>query len=513
MLTAIGTIFRKELVDTLRDRRTLLFLLVIPTIVTPLLMVGLTRMMQAIAQAEQVKVVTIVASEDSQREYKRMVHDWFVRSEMGKSLAMLDQPLLRALVKPEFVSQFTGVPDGVTRDPEVFASWAKQLAEQARDNIDAPEERAATTEMPELSQEKLDLVVDFYVVAIKGLGLVEFVTPDELPPVSPDFKVPYVPEAGKDLPLLSAIAEGISERRIHGYLDFPVGVDAVKDDDIATIDLMLLHESTVSLSREAASRFRQVVDRVSGALVKVRLENRGLPHSFLEPVVVREDADLASKERVVLMIVGSILPYLLIIFALLGGIYPSIDLGAGEKERNTLETLLLAPVGRTEIAIGKFLVILLTSLVASLLGVVSLYLSYAYLMPSSIVEMLDIRISPVSMVLASSLVLAPAASFAGLLLAISVFARSFKEAQNYLAPLQFAIILPAMASMIPGIEINTGLSLVPLLNVSLLMREILKGDFNLTYYLLTMGSSILLAMLCLAFCVFQFRRETVLFRS
>src|SRR5690606_32947207 len=209
-------------------------------------------------------------------------------------------------LKPEFVSQFTGVPDGVTRDPEVFASWAKQLAEQARDNIDAPEERAAMTEMPELSQEKLDLVVDFYVVAIKGLGLVDFVTPDELPRVSPDFKVPYVPEAGKDLPLLSAIAEGISERRIHGYLDFPVGVDAVKDDDIATIDLMLLHESTVSLSREAASRFRQVVDRVSGALVKVRLENRGLPHSFLEPVVVREDADLASKERVVLMIVGSI---------------------------------------------------------------------------------------------------------------------------------------------------------------------------------------------------------------
>src|SRR5690606_24481817 len=183
MLSAISTIFRKELVDTLRDRRTLLFLLVIPTIVTPLLMVGLTRMMQAIAQAEQVKVVTIVASEDSQREYKRMVHDWFVRSEMGKSLAMLDQPLLRALVKPEFVSQFTGVPDEVTRDPEVVASWAKQLAEQARDNIDAPEERAAMTEMPELSQEKLDLVVDFYVVAIKGLGLVEFVTPDELPPV------------------------------------------------------------------------------------------------------------------------------------------------------------------------------------------------------------------------------------------------------------------------------------------------------------------------------------------
>src|SRR5690606_28290805 len=147
------------------------------------------------------------------------------------------------------------------------------------------------------------------------------------------------------------------------------------------------------------------------------------------------------------------------------------------------------------------------------LGVVSLYLSYLYLMPRSIVEMLDIRISPVSLLLASSLVLAPAASFAGLLLAISVFARSFKEAQNYLAPLQFAIILPAMASLIPGIEINTGLSLVPLLNVSLLMREILKGDFNLLYYGLTMGSSLLLAAVCLAFCVFQFRRESVLFRS
>src|SRR5690606_3046097 len=108
---------------------------------------------------------------------------------------------------------------------------------------------------------------------------------------------------------------------------------------IAAVDLMLLHESTVSLSREAAARFSAVVRRANDALVSVRLENRSLPESFLEPIVLREDADLASKERVVLMIVGSILPYLLIIFALLGGIYPSIDLGAGEKERNTLETL------------------------------------------------------------------------------------------------------------------------------------------------------------------------------
>jgi sodium transport system permease protein len=425
---------------------------------------------------------------------------------------MLDQPMLSALVRPEFLESFTGVPEGVTRDPEVFAEWTRDLAKQARDNLDAPEERAGMLQ-GELTREKRDLIIDFYIVAIKGLGLIEFVSPEDLPAPPEDLDLPYIPEAAKDLPILAALADGIRERRIHAYLDFPRGLGVVEQDDVATVDLMLLHESTVSLSREAASRFSAVVERTNDALVSVRLENRGLPHSFLEPIALREDADLASKERLVLMIVGSILPYLLIVFALLGGIYPSIDLGAGEKERNTLETLLLAPIGRTEIAIGKFLVILLTSLVAALLGVLSLYLSYLYLMPQAIVEMLDIRISLSTAVLAGSLVLAPAASFAGLLLAISVFARSFKEAQNYLAPLQFAIILPAMASLIPGIEINTGLSMVPLLNVSLLMREILKGDFNLIYYLLTMGSSLLLAVLCLAFCVFQFRRESVLFRS
>jgi len=513
MLRATTTIFCKELIDTLRDRRTLLFLLVIPTIVTPLLMVGLTRMMQAISQAEQVRVLTIVADDESQREYKRLVHDWFLRSEMGQGLRMMDQPLLRALVRPEFLESFTGIPDGVARDPEVFAQWTRKLAEQARDNLDAPEERASMAAIPDLSREQRDLIVDFYVVAIKGLGLIEFITPDELPEPPDDIAISYIPEAGRDLPILPAIVDGIRERRIHGYLEFPRGIDVVEADDLASVDLLLLHESTVGLSREAASRFRAVVERANDGFVDVRLVNRGLPRSFLEPVTLREEADLASRERVVLMIVGSILPYLLIIFALLGGIYPSIDLGAGEKERNTLETLLLAPVGRTEIAIGKFLVILLTSLVAALLGVVSLYLSYLYLMPRSIVEMLDIRISPTSMILAASLVLAPAASFAGLLLAISVFARSFKEAQNYLAPLQFAVILPAMASLIPGIEINAGLALVPLLNVSLLMREILKGDFNMLYYSLTMGSSILLAVACLAFCVLQFRRESVLFRS
>ena len=228
---------------------------------------------------------------------------------------------------------------------------------------------------------------------------------------------------------------------------------------------------------------------------------------------MQSDTDIATRSEVAANLIGGFLPYMLIAFDFLGGIYPAIDLGAGEKERNTLETLLLSPRSRLEIALGKFLVILTTALVAALLGLASIAVSIKLILPPAAEEVFQFQIGLLPGILAALLAVPPSAAFAGMFLAISIYARSFKEAQNYLAPLQFLFILPALAPMIPGIEMSYKLAAIPLVNVSMLAKDLLKGDVHFGYYAVTMLSCGLFAAICILFAVWQFSREKVLFRS
>ncbi len=513
MLKGIWSIFKKELLDTLRDRKTLIFMLLIPTLAMPLLMVGISRLFQSVQKAEQVRPVVIVADQPTQDAYRQLMHDWFLQSDLGKGFKIVDAPILRALIKPEAMGAFGAIPPNISRDPAVFDEWLHQIAEQARENLDSVDEQAGSP-VAELPDEMKEAVVNFYRIAIKGYALVEFRDPAEIETAPDDFQLREdIPEELNDIPRLRDYAYAINTRQIQGVLTLSGEYASIKENDETGIELEFLHDSTIPLSREARDRMSTVAWWTKEVFVRTRLDGRNISHTFLEPVRMADHRDMASTSRQTMEVLGSILPYLMIVFAFLGGMYPAIDLGAGEKERNTLETLLLSPSSRTQIALGKFFVILTTSLTAAILGVVSMAISYQYILPRAVIEMIDLKIEWSLLLPIALLIIPPSAAFAGIFLAISIYARSFKEAQSYMAPLQFVLILPAMAPIVPGIELNWKLAMIPLVNVSMLSKEFLKGDPNWGYYGLTLISCALLATACIAFCVRQFSREEVLFRS
>jgi sodium transport system permease protein len=110
-------------------------------------------------------------------------------------------------------------------------------------------------------------------------------------------------------------------------------------------------------------------------------------------------------------------------------------------------------------------------------------------------------------------VLPLAVFFSAALLAISLFAKSFKEAQSYLSPLMIIVVLPAVAALLPGVELNTALALVPVLNTSLVSKEIITGTYQWKYIALIFASSSVYAAIALAIAVKLFQREDVLFRT
>lgn len=511
-MNLVAAIYRKEMTDTLRDRKTLVFMLLVPMAFIPLLMFGMVRFLMAFEQAERTRPVTIVADDASREAYEALVHRWFGATELGRDIARLDAPWMQLLVRRG--ERAPGSPPaGASRDPALFADWTREFATVMREGLHDLEWSDAELPQPDALPEALrsDLL-DFHEYAIKGLGLVEFRAPESLERIPDSFDLSRIPGHLHSVPGIARIARAIDRGEVNGVLEIaPDWRERLAAGE--QVVWTLYHDSTVDSSREARRRVERTLSAAGGEIARVRLENLGVGTEYGRPLAPEPGTDLATPARVTLGVVAGILPAFVLIFAFLGGFYPAIDLGAGEKERQTLETLLLSPATRTEIALGKYLVILTTSLVAALLGVTSMALSFRFLVPGPILEMLQIRIDPLHGFLAALTMLPAAATFAALLLAVSIYARSFKEAQNYIAPLQFLLVLPALAPQLPGVETNLGLALVPLVNVALLASDFLQGRIEWTHYAATMVSCLAAAALCLALAVRQFSRESVLFRS
>jgi sodium transport system permease protein len=103
--------------------------------------------------------------------------------------------------------------------------------------------------------------------------------------------------------------------------------------------------------------------------------------------------------------------------------------------------------------------------------------------------------------------------FSAALLAIALFAKSYREAQSYLSPLTIVVMLPAIVSVLPGVELSAGLSLIPVLNTSLVSKEIVSGTYHWGYMALIFGSSCVYAAIALWVAITLFQKESVLFRS
>lgn len=213
--------------------------------------------------------------------------------------------------------------------------------------------------------------------------------------------------------------------------------------------------------------------------------------------------------------VGGFIPYLLIILCMTGAMYPAIDIGAGEKERNTLETLLLTPTMRLALVLGKFFTIMTTGVITAVITVTSLvFWSYLVgeLMNSDAVKDVMSAVAIVDVILMILMLLPVSAIFAAILLSLSIYAKSYKEAQNYMGPMSIFAFMPVMIVMLPGIKLDSFWAFVPISNVALAIKEILKGtiEYSMVFYIFS--SSVIVALLALWFCVKWFNKESVLFR-
>ena len=214
-------------------------------------------------------------------------------------------------------------------------------------------------------------------------------------------------------------------------------------------------------------------------------------------------------------------PALLVIMALTGAFYPAIDLGAGEKERGTMETLLISPAKRVELVLGKFATIMLFSTATALLNLLSMGLTgqqMSAVMSDGVANRVSLDFPGLAPLAWLVILLLPlSALFSALCLALATFARSTKEGQYYLTPLLMVVMGLTMFCLSPAVEMTPLYSVIPVVNVALLLKGLLLNSAssgNLVVYAIpVLISSIGYSMLALWWAIELYNSEDVLFRE
>jgi len=328
----------------------------------------------------------------------------------------------------------------------------------------------------------------------------------------------------KMVPPSDDYAQQISDKKLRAAVEIPDGFEAALEKG-ALSKVKIYTYSGEMKSGFAADEVDRVLRDYRETLVKDKLTARGLPGTFIRPFDI-ERQNVAPPEKVGGNVIGGVIPYLLIFLSFVGAMYPAIDLTAGEKERGTMETILCSPVGRMELVLGKFFTVLTASLFTVAISVISLGLSAfgvaltfanktaeAAKAGAKVVGEVMPTISPLGVAGVLVMIIPLAILFAAIVFTTALFAKSHKEAQTYVSPFMLVIILPAVAAMLPGVELNAKLALIPILNVSLVSKEMVSGSFPLGLMALIFVSSCLYAAGALVAAVKMFNRESVLFRA
>jgi sodium transport system permease protein len=232
------------------------------------------------------------------------------------------------------------------------------------------------------------------------------------------------------------------------------------------------YDPTRTSSQVAEVRVQTVLSKYDAAKVAATLQQKGIDPGVLNPLPVTVHPLSSPVKAAGNSFLSFFLPYLLITMCMTGGLSAALDASAGERERKTLESLLLTPAPRTQVLAGKILAVSTVSFLAAAVAIGSMLLALTRLKFGAGGQDFRIGLSPLAAAVMVWLAILLASSFSSLTLALGTLARSFRQGQAYVTPLYFITIFPAsIVLFIPDFNPNVAYYLIPILNAVLVLRD------------------------------------------
>lgn len=310
------------------------------------------------------------------------------------------------------------------------------------------------------------------------------------------------------------------------FLELEEPQRALKDEEIdvyieqKTRDGRLCFEvyyaSAVTNSSYAADMIEELLAEYSAMLTVQNVEAAGLDaQEILHPVDVSY-VDMSSGEESAGSLLGMVLPFMLIVSLLLGTMYPAIDTTAGERERGTLETVLTLPVSNRELIVSKFLTVATIGVVSAVLNIIAMSFVGAYMY--SMLKNMSEHIQGVAMgrfvpamLVGVLCVLAFAVFISAVTMCVCAFAKSYKEANNYITPLTLVVMFASFVGFIPNVTLTGNMALVPVANICLLIRDLLAFKIDIGIITIVLASNVAYGIIAIMFLGKIYNSESILF--
>jgi len=274
------------------------------------------------------------------------------------------------------------------------------------------------------------------------------------------------------------------------------------------------HDTSRQRSNSRATRVKVLLNEYSRTIGSLRLRARGLDPGVALPVRIEEE-DVAEGGRGTAML-AAFLPFVLMFSAFMGGFYLAVDTTAGERERQSLESLLVNPVPRWQIVLGKLAATVLFALAATLIGILAFaaVLALGERFALADVPGLELHVSGARWVTLGALLIPVVLLASAAETLVAAFSRTFREAQTYVQFLMFVPMVPFFIITFNPVKPRALDMLVPFWSQSVLIDRLFRGEaLDPLYLALSGGATVLAAAALAAAVVWIYRGEKLLFAS
>jgi len=317
---------------------------------------------------------------------------------------------------------------------------------------------------------------------------------------------------------LEAVIEAVTFDKSEIGLAFD---DSFVDDLTSNNSAQLtIYSKDIDTFSQAKSIVSNIVDDYEESIRNNRLELLNLDENYVNPITINEE-DLTTEEESAGSIFGALLALFFVMYVISGSMYPAIDLGAGEKERGTMETLISTNISSVDIIIGKMLSVTSSAILTatfSMLGfaipILVIFLFYADSVNEYLFGLLSAIVNPVALIGVFVLIIPLSVFMGAFLLAISVYAKTPKEAGLLLGNVLIVFIIPCYVPLInPGLELDFVGALIPCYNLALITNNLIAGTVDWFLYSVALLSTIVYCIVAIYITYIMFDDENVIFRS
>jgi len=228
------------------------------------------------------------------------------------------------------------------------------------------------------------------------------------------------------------------------------------------------------------------------------------------------ERNVASGKQMGTFLMGLLLPILFVVMVAMGCFYPAVDATAGERERNTWETLMSTAASRVSIVTAKYLYVASLGGLAGILNLAAMAATIEPIFAPLLAEAggtLEFAMPLAALPLMALAALLLAGFVAAGMMIFASFARTFKEGQAMITPFYIVILLPVMFLQVPGLKFTLLLALLPIVNVTMMVRTAISGTFHWVPIIVTLTVSVALIAVCIRLAAFILQFEDVVLGS